>query len=105
MSERYWTAADSKRARELLAAASPRPWLYSVERDCVDTGQTAGDGQIYDSYSISAVELDNDDDPALDLWHRDAPLIAAAPDLLARAVDEIERLQGWLDMYSGKVKP
>lgn len=65
-----WTPDDERRARELLAAATPRPW----------------EAHDYQVWMIGAVFAPCPNKET-------AAFIAAAPDLLERALGEIERLE------------
>ena len=70
-----------KLARELLAAATPRPWKW-----------------LPDDYGEYAFLHNDADDPVIgisphcgDPTKSDAALIAAAPELLREALDELDR--------------
>lgn len=76
------------RARELLAAATPRPWEVR-NRDCGDV-DVVKDHERVEHICTVGDELDSG---AL----ADAELIAAAPTLLAELVAEVERLRARLD--------
>lgn len=73
-------------ARELLAAASPRPWRDEYEHS--GSVRTAAGGRL--------CTMTADDGRA------EAALIAAAPRLLAALCDEVERLREFVAAYDAE---
>jgi hypothetical protein len=76
-------------ARELLAQATPGPWAVGTPAN----PRHLGPGTGYGVHNIYQPETGCDvTGPHAHLHGADAALIAAAPELLAEALDEIERL-------------
>jgi hypothetical protein len=82
---------DVQRLRQLLAAASARPWMYSRRDKCVTVGQIGLDGHVYDDYSFGLYDADVDD---FEKWDNDAALICAVINVLPQILDAIERVEG-----------
>jgi hypothetical protein len=80
-----WTPELEARAKDLLAKATPRPWRWARDRGVDDELVGADDSLVVWGCHDNACAAD-----------RDAAFIAAAPDLLASALAEIERLRGEL---------
>jgi hypothetical protein len=66
----------ARRIGELAKGVSPGPWLVSRQRTCVDTGMLAGNGEVWDGYSIHPHFSVEGDDEDLAQWSRDAAFIA-----------------------------
>ena len=81
-------------ARALLAAATPGPWRVG-DPDSLNPRVDAPEWAICHVYDADERPYDLDDDsiPLDPTPLADAALIAAAPELLARLCDEIERLR------------
>lgn len=68
-----------KLARELLAAATPGPWYFDEYGCC------------YSDSGVNKPVLEPQDCSLVRVSDEDSKLIAAAPDLLREALDELDR--------------
>jgi hypothetical protein len=76
------TEERRKLARELLAKATPRPWVH--------VSSPGFDGDVWEG-------VHDDDEMSVAFSPDNCRLIAAAPEMLAEALDEIDRLSRIVD--------
>lgn len=75
-------------------AMTPRKWLWSSERKCVDATQLGSDGHVYDRYSFGPIGTDElwDDDDA-STWAKDAAGIVALRNAAPALIAEVRALR------------